>query len=705
MAAAAGGSRAMFWKPGESAPRIQAERSSETELDMVPHNTNAAYSLSQQRARLPIFKYRENILHLLEQHTTLVLVGETGCGKSTQIPQYLYEAGWAAEGRIVACLQPRRVAAISVATRVAEEMHARLGDVVGYSIRFDDCYSAERTRIKYMTEGMLVREMMRDPLLSRYSAIMLDEAHERTLYMDIVLGLLHKIQRRRPDLRIIVSSATLDAQAFHSFFNANTTGDRTKDTSAILSVEGRTYPVDIFYAEAPVPDYVAATVEAVLAIHRDGGPGDILAFLTGQDEVDDAVKKIKDRLEDMTVPDMVVLPLYGGLSGTEQMKIFDSGEGRRKAVIATNIAEASVTIPGIVYVIDCGFVKMKGYNATSGIESLVVTPVSKASADQRAGRAGRMRAGKVYRLYTEDAYKGLPDATIPEMQRSNLAGVLLQLKALGIDNVLRFAFVSPPPAIAMQRGLELLFALYAIDDAGKLTAPLGVQLAEFPLEPMHAKMLLASAEMGCSAEILSITAMLQVQNVFLTPPNRQRLAQRARLKFSVHEGDHITLLNVYNCFIKNGRKPQWCGSNYLNFKSLSRAFEIRGQLVKYLQRFGAQISSCKKDVDMIRRCIVRGFFANAARLHMDGTYRTIRGSHALAVHPSSVLFTERYPPYVVFNEVVLTSECFMRDITAVEPEWLSELAPHYYRYRPEFDGKPDPEEAAAKRPRQDLALE
>lgn len=540
--------------------------------------------------------------------------------------------------------------------------------------------------MKYMTEGMLVREMMRDPMLSRYSVIMLDEAHERTLYTDIVLGLLQKIQKRRKDLRIIVSSATLEADLFRDFFNDNPSGDKDKDTATILSVEGRTYPYDVFFAEEPVPDYIAATVDTVVSIHRDNGPGDVLAFLTGQEEVDDVVKRIKERLEDVAVADAVVLPLYGGLSGAEQMKVFDSTDGGlRKIIVATNIAEASVTIPNIVFVVDCGFVKMKGYNATSNIESLVVTPVSKASADQRAGRAGRMRAGKVYRLYTESAFDTLPVSTIPEMQRSNLAGVLLQLKALGIDNVLRFPFVSPPPAAAMQRGLEILYALYAIDDHGKLTDPLGVRLAEFPLEPMHARMLLASSEMGCSQEILSITAMLQVQNVFLTPPNRHRLAQRARLKFSVHEGDHITLLNVFNAFIKNGRKPQWCGSNFLNFKSLARAVEIRGQLLKYLQRFGLPIASCQNDADCVRRCIVRGFFSNAAKLHLDGQYHTIRGSHVLAVHPSSVLYTERYPAYVVFNEVVLTDNCYMRDITAVEPEWLSELAPHFYRYRPEME--------------------
>lgn len=344
--------------------------------------------------------------------------------------------------------------------------------------------------------------MMGDPLLKRYSVIMLDEAHERTVYMDVVVGLLYKIQKKRPDLRLIISSATMDAESFKNFFNHNSTRDKSKDTSAIMSITGRTYPVDIFYSEKPVrdpaarlppvrparpqpvvpsrsllgflkvPNYIEATVKTVFDIHQAEKAGDILAFLTGQDEVDAVCEKLRERAEEIEghggLDGLLVLPMYGGLPAMEQMKVFDRPpDGFRKVIIATNIAEASITIEGVVYVVDAGFAKIKGYNPKTGIESLVIAPVSKASAKQRAGRAGRVRSGKCYRLYTEADHAKLAPMNLPEMQRSNLAGVLLQLKALGIDNVLRFPFLSPPPAEAMMRGLELLLSLGALDEYGK----------------------------------------------------------------------------------------------------------------------------------------------------------------------------------------------------------------------------------------------
>jgi ATP-dependent RNA helicase DDX35 len=277
-------------------------------------------SLSQQRMTLPVFQAREKILYLLEKYQTLVLVGETGCGKSTQVPQYLHEAKWTAEGRVVGCLQPRRVAAVSVAQRVAAERGCAIGEEVGYAIRFESCYSELRTRIKYMTEGVLIREMMRDPLLSRYSVIMLDEAHERTVFLDVVVGLLAKVQRRRPDLRIIVSSATLDVETFRDFFNTNRTGDPSKDTATVFTVEGRTYPVEVMYAEAPVANYLTATIDTVVDIHMEKPPGDILVFLTGRDEVEGVVKQLRDRLEQMRRP-AHVLPLHGALPAREQFQV------------------------------------------------------------------------------------------------------------------------------------------------------------------------------------------------------------------------------------------------------------------------------------------------------------------------------------------------------------------------------------------------
>ncbi|ERE70443.1 putative ATP-dependent RNA helicase DHX35-like isoform 1 [Cricetulus griseus] len=653
-----------FWKPGTEGPgvSIAEERQSVAENSgtTIIYNPYAALSIEQQRQKLPVFKLRNHILYLVENYQTLVIVGETGCGKSTQIPQYLAEAGWTAEGRVVGVTQPRRVAAVTVAGRVADERGAVLGHEVGYCIRFDDCTDPLATRIKFLTDGMLVREMMVDPLLTKYSVIMLDEAHERTLYTDIAIGLLKKIQKKRGDLRLIVASATLDAEKFRDFFNQNETSDPARDTCVTLTVEGRTFPVDIFYLQSPVPDYIKATVDTVVKIHQTEGDGDILAFLTGQEEVETVVSMLIEQARALARTGMKkhlrVLPMYAGLPSFEQMKVFERvSHSVRKVIVATNVAETSITISGIVYVIDCGFMKLRAYNPRTAIECLVVVPVSQASANQRAGRGGRNRSGKCYRLYTEDAFDQLPQSTVPEMQRSNLAPVILQLKALGIDNVLRFHFMSPPPAQSMVQALELLYALGGLDKDCRLTEPLGMRIAEFPLNPMFAKMLLESGNFGCSQEVLSIAAMMQIQNVFVFPSNQKSQATRVHRKFAVEEGDHLTMLNVYEAFIKHNKSSQWCQEHFLNYKGLVRAATVREQLKKLLVKFQVPKMSSEGDPDPVLRCIVSGFFANAARFHSSGAYR------------------------VIYNEVIQTSKYYMRDVTAIESAWLLELAPHFYQ--------------------------
>ncbi|XP_058535533.1 probable ATP-dependent RNA helicase DHX35 isoform X1 [Ochotona princeps] len=677
-----------FWRPGTEGPgvSISEERPSlaENSGTTIVYNPYAALSIEQQRQKLPVFKLRNHILYLIENYQTVVIVGETGCGKSTQIPQYLAEAGWTAEGRVVGVTQPRRVAAVTVAGRVAEERGAVLGHEVGYCIRFDDCTHPQATRIKFLTDGMLVREMMVDPLLTKYSAIMLDEAHERTLYTDIAIGLLKKIQKKRGDLRLIVASATLDAEKFRDFFNQNETSDPSRDTCVILTVEGRTFPVDIFYLQSPVPDYIKSTVETVMKIHQTEADGDILAFLTGQEEVETAVSMLMEEARALARTGMKkhlrVLPMYAGLPSFEQMKVFERvSRSVRKVIVATNVAETSITISGIVYVIDCGFMKLRAYNPRTAIECLVVVPVSQASANQRAGRGGRNRSGKCYRLYTEEAFDKLPPSTVPEMQRSNLAPVILQLKALGIDNVLRFHFMSPPPAQSMVQALELLYALGGLDKDCRLTEPLGLRIAEFPLNPMFAKMLLESGNFGCSQEILSIAAMMQIQNIFVIPSNQKSQAIRMHRKFAVEEGDHLTMLNVYEAFIKHNKNSQWCQEHFLNYKGLMRAATVREQLKKLLAKFQVPKTSSKGDPDPVLRCIVSGFFANAARFHSTGAYRTIRDDHELHIHPASVLYAEKPPRWVLYNEVVQTSKYYMRDVTAIESAWLLELAPHFYQ--------------------------
>jgi ATP-dependent RNA helicase DDX35 len=590
---------------------------------------------------------------------------------------------------MIGITEPRRVAAITLASRVAQEKNCVLGEQIGYSIRFEECFTLGLTQIKYMTEGILVREMMSDPLLTNYSVIIVDEAHERTLYTDILLALLKKIIKKRPDLRIIISSATLEAESIKEYFNSNETSDRSKDTSTVMCIEGRTFPVDIYYAKEPVADYVKESVNTVIKIHERYPYGDILVFLTGQEEVENAVsilfdyaKSIKEKSGDK-LKKMFVLPMYASLPSYEQMKVFETfPKSVRKVVVATNIAEASVTISGITYIVDSGFVKMRFYNPKTCTDSLVIVPTSQASAQQRAGRAGRVRAGSAFRLYTEQDFEQLEPFTTPEIQRSSLPAVILQLKALGINNIVKFDFPAVPPERNIITALDLLYALGGIDDCGALTQPLGLQMAEFPLHPMFAKMLLVSNEFGCSVEALTISAMLQVQNIFQQPSSGQRAiqARRAKHSFSVEEGDLITYLNVYNAFIKAGKVRSWADKHFLNYKGLLRAVEVRHRLESLLNRFRVKLKSCQ-DVDSVRKCIVSGFFANAAYLHHSGVYKTVRGDHELHIHPSSVLYTLTRPPkWVIFIEVLHTSKEFMRDITTVEPKWLYELAPHYYEF-------------------------
>ncbi|KAI7892139.1 P-loop containing nucleoside triphosphate hydrolase protein [Mucor mucedo] len=690
-----------FWKPGTTAPGSSLDRDTENETgEAVVAHAEKQYrhlTLQQQRERLPVFKLRRTLLYLVEKYQTTIVVGQTGCGKTTQIPQYLNEAGWAVNGKQIACTQPRRIAATSVAQRVAEEMNCPLGSQVGYLIRFDDQTNSD-TKIKYMTDGMLFRETMIDPLLTNYSVIMIDEAHERSLYTDILIGVIKKIQKKRSDLRVIISSATMDAEQFYKFFNHNASKDRSKDTATIVSLEGRMFPVDILYAEKPVVDYMETAIQTVFDIHTKEPAGDILVFLTGREEIDTVVSEIYERGKTLPQNSLAVmpLPLYAGLTIEEQLQVFESApKYTRKIIVSTNIAEASVTLEGIVYVIDTGFVKVRAYNPKTGMEALVVTPVSKASALQRAGRAGRVKAGKAFRLYTEETYRGLRDTSIPEIQRSNLAPVILQLKALGIDNVLRFDFITPPPAELMIRALELLYSLNALDQVGRLTIPLGMQLAEFPVDPMLGKILLASKEFGCSHEIVTIAAMMSVQNIFIQPAKvPKEVMHEARRKFWVEEGDTLTLVNVYNAFINKGNKSgKWCHDRFLNFKALSRAMTIRLQLMKYLKRFEIPLMSATSKYPKteegrlaasqdVRKCITSGYFSQAAIAEPDGSgrFRTVRDNVILHIHPNSVLFN-RNPKCVVFHEVIETTQAYMRDLTVIEPEWLAELAPHFYEYK------------------------
>lgn len=552
------------------------------------------------------------------------------------------------------------------------------------------------TRIKFLTDGLLIREALVDPLLSRYSVIMVDEAHERSISTDILLGLLKKIRKRRPELRIIISSATLQAEDFLNFFQQSdhqlSTENELNRTGSIISLQGRMYPVDILYLESPTEQYVEKAISTVFEIHANEPDGDILVFLTGREEIDTAVQALAERSAQLPPAhqSMLALPLYAGLSTEQQMYVFDSPpENTRKVLFSTNIAEASVTIDGIVYVIDSGFVKLKAFDPKTSIESLTTTPVSKASASQRAGRAGRTKPGKCFRLYTEKAFQALPDANIPEIQRSNLAPFILQLKALGIDNIIRFDYLTPPPAELMIKATELLFSLGALDEYAKLTKPLGIRMAELAVEPMMAKTLLTASSFGCLSEILTIAAMTSLGgSIWYQTEGEKRQMESARRKFAAEEGDHLTLLNVYQAFITKGKKEsKFCHENYLNYKAMTRAVSIRAQLKRYLERFGITVDESLKTTatnrgEQIRRCLTTGYFAHAARMQPDGSFRNIEGGTTLYAHPSSLMFN-RKADWVIFHEVMETgNKIFIRDISQIEKGWLLDYASGYYQLKP-----------------------
>ena len=636
---------------------------------------HSTLSLREQREALPIFALRDQLIQSIIDNQILVVIGETGSGKTTQITQYCAEAGLARAGtRMIGCTQPRRVAAMSVAKRVAEEVGTRLGQQVGYSVRFDDCTSPE-TVIKFMTEGMLLRECLADPDLRAYSVIMLDEAHERTVNTDVLFGLLKKAATRRPkeDLRLIVTSATLDAEKFSDYFNH----------APIFTIPGRCFPVELEYVKEPETDYLDAALITVMQIHLTEPRGDILLFLTGQEEIDTACEILYERMRALgpLVPELIILPIYSALPSEIQTRIFEPApEGARKCVIATNIAETSLTIDGIYYVVDPGFVKQNVYNAKLGMDALVVCPISQACAKQRAGRAGRTGPGKCFRLYTESAYRNeMVPTTVPEIQRTNLGNTVLMLKAMGINDLIGFDFMDPPPPQTLVAAMHQLYTLGALDDEGLLTR-LGRKMAEFPLDPPLSKVLIVSAspDFHCSEEALSIVAMLSVQNVFFRPREKQTQSDQKRAKFFQPEGDHLTMLAVYQAWANSKFSNVWCFENYIQARSMRRAQDVRKQLLTIMDRYRLDIVSCGRDTTAIRRALVSGFFAHAAKKDPQEGFKTVVENQQVYVHPSSAVY-QRPPDWVIYHELVLTTKEYMREVTVIDPHWLVELAPNFFQ--------------------------
>ncbi|KAL6969289.1 RNA helicase [Sarracenia purpurea var. burkii] len=631
-------------------------------------------TLAQQRQYLPIFSVRDELLQVIRENQVVVVVGETGSGKTTQLTQYLHEDAYTVNG-IVGCTQPRRVAAMSVAKRVSEEMDTKLGDRVGYAIRFEDV-TGHNTVIKYMTDGVLLRETLKDSDLDKYRVVVMDEAHERSLNTDVLFGILKKVVARRRDFKLIVTSATLNAQKFSNFFGS----------VPIFHIPGRTFPVNILYSKTPCEDYVEAAVKQAMTIHITSPAGDILIFMTGQDEIEATCYALSERMEQLitsakkSVPQLLILPIYSQLPADLQAKIFQKAEdGARKCIVATNIAETSLTVDGIYYVIDTGYGKMKVYNPRMGMDALQVFPVSRAAADQRAGRAGRTGPGTCYRLYTESAYQNemLP-SPVPEIQRTNLGNVVLLLKSLKIENLLDFDFMDPPPQDNILNSMYQLWVLGALNNVGNLT-DLGWKMVEFPLDPPLAKMLLIGEQLGCINEVLTIVSMLSVPSVFFRPKDRAEESDAAREKFFVPESDHLTLLNVYQQWKANQYRGDWCNDHFLHVKGLKKAREVRSQLLDILKTLKIPLTSCGPDWDIVRKAICSAYFHNAARLKGVGEYVNCRNGMPCHLHPSSALYGLGYTPdYVVYHELILTTKEYMQCATAVEPQWLAELGPMFF---------------------------
>ena len=753
---------------------------------------------------LPVHAYKKEILHAIHKNPknqVLLITAETGSGKSTQIPAYLLQHS-SSHGAI-AVTQPRRVAAMTLARRVAFEQSQRtktplsavLGKQIGYRVRFDDCTTTcchnnniMTTQLVYVTDGMLLREAMMDPLLHRYRVIFLDEAHERSLQTDILMGVVQRARRHRQTssitrpLQVIVMSATLQVETFQKFF-----GGINDDETRLIQIPGRAFPVQILYTEQSQADYLEAALSTILQIHEahhesnndqhGDGDNDILVFLPGQEEIEDLAALLKqqllvyekeanetaaatwtgDRVEvlnqqntttaqssNLVIAGVLVCVLYAALPPEAQLAAFADKPATgciRKIILATNIAETSVTLPGIRYVVDTGKHKCRHVSPATGMESLVVSNVSQAQAAQRAGRAGRVQAGICFRLYTEDAFEGLQETSVPEILRVNLAQVVLQLKGMGIKDPTTFEFVTPPDKASLVRATKLLYALSALDDEMQLTA-YGKKLAKLPLDPVFGHLLLKSTEFSCVKEMLTAVSVLSAENLFYRPAGEGGIAAKAAAahrRFASHEGDLPTFLSVYSAWQREaiyvppasgGRKAQkrwrqqlqkqqkegmgkqlllhgeWCQRNFVSGRALARAYNVRMQLRNLCGRPIAQNGlgmdtnqSCGDDRERFLKCVAAGLFLQvASRIKVDsdehnknkgrsgllvptrGRYRTKIGNEEVSVHPTSTMFNRNpAPKCVVYTELVVTKKTYIRGVTQIREEWLQDVAPRFYR--------------------------
>ncbi|HWD17903.1 MAG TPA: ATP-dependent RNA helicase HrpA [Verrucomicrobiae bacterium] len=640
---------------------------------------------------LPITARKDEIVAALRAHQVIVIAGETGSGKTTQLPKLCLEAGLGIEAKI-GCTQPRRVAALSISRRVAEELNAGWGREVGCKIRFDDRSGAE-TYIKFMTDGILLAEMQGDPDFSEYNAIIIDEAHERSLNIDFLLGHLKGLLARRHDLKLIITSATIDTQVFARHFN----------NAPIIEVSGRLYPVEVQYhpldsasEERGDTSYVDAAVAVTERILCETNVGDILIFMPGERDI----RETADQLEGRFAGEAEVVPLFGRLSGGEQQRVF-APSARRKIVIATNIAETSLTIPGIRYVIDSGLARLSRYNPRTRIKRLPIEPISQSSANQRNGRAGRVQAGVCIRLFAEEDFAARPAFTPPEIQRANLAEVILRMKAFHLGDIETFPFVQPPAPGAIANGYALLQELGALDAERHLT-PLGEDLARLPIDPTLGRMLLQSQREHAPQELLIIAAGLSIQDPRERPLDQKEAAAAAHRKFTDPQSDFLSLLHLWRGVHEEwerlrtqGQRRKFCRQHFLSYLRMREWQDVYAQLHDALDDLGTlKFNESNASYDAIHRSILAGLIGHTARFEERNTYKAA-GNRLLSVFPGSALHVRgepvkkfakgakpppkpksTQPAWIVAGEIVETSQLFARTLAGIDPQWIYQLAPH-----------------------------
>lgn len=675
--------------------------------------------LLRTREKLPIWKHRNEIREALRQNDAVIVVAETGSGKSTQVPQFLFTEDWcrkrviktrvdnrtveAAVGGVIAITQPRRVAATTLAHRVSKEAGTPLSQgpgardgLVGYSVRFDHNVP-KGTKIKFLTEGMLLQELLRDPHLRQYSAVIVDEIHERSVDVDLLSGFLKQIMsgdkagRGGIPLKVAVMSATADVEKIQSFFTVEEAG-KTKEPT-YLKIPGRLYPVDIIHSPKPVADIQDELIKTITKIHTEQPcPGDILAFLTGQEEIEAAHKIIEDYAKSLAknVPKLIPVPLFGQMSIEAQQKAFQPVRGRiaRKVVLATNIAETSVTVPGVRYVIDTGKAKVKQYRVRLGMESLLPKPISKSSAIQRAGRAGREAAGKCFRLYTEESFETLLKETdMPEILRIDVLGAALTMKARGIDDIFSFPLMDTPDDEAFEKALLHLHVLGAIADDGSLTDA-GKKMAFFPVTAPFGKVILAAADPKCDCllEVIDIIACLTAgDDIFQQLRSEEEIEEVGEYRKELHrrEGDLLTYLNTVQQYTtENADRMDWCRRRRLNMRVMKQALNIRKQLRGLCLKEKMLAEPPEPDpqpftpvsperAEVILKCFLAGFAMRTALLAPDASYVTSFGKHVVAIHPSSVLHGKKKEA-IMFLEHVFTTKNYAKKVSVVQANWIHE---------------------------------